>query len=108
MWRKRNSLTADLAVMTVTDYAENWLNIKVPQTVLNALAEGQEMKVYLPGKEDQAITGTIEDISSKAEFATSQSPTMTGGRKIFITYNVKIRLDAPDVRPGMNAYVRFE
>ncbi|NLI93386.1 MAG: HlyD family secretion protein [Peptococcaceae bacterium] len=98
-------VSTGMALMSITDYKNNWVNIKVPQTQLNKLALDQELTVHLPGS-DKQYTGKIESISSKPEFAAARA-TNDRGEKDIISYNVKIRLNVPELRPGMNVYVKF-
>ncbi|ADY57260.1 secretion protein HlyD family protein [Syntrophobotulus glycolicus DSM 8271] len=103
---EKELVSSGFALMSVTDYQENWVNLKVPQNLLGQLAVGNPLEVYLPGEEGKTIKGTIEDISSKPEFATARA-TNDRGEKDIISYNVKIRTDSAELKPGMNVSVKF-
>lgn len=47
-----------------------------------------------------AVTGHIESISRKAEYATIKA-TNERGEKDIVTFDVKVRTNSPDVWPGM-------
>ena len=47
------------------------------------------------------VTGTITDISKKAEFATQRATSERGDASDIVSFNVKIQVNAPELRPGM-------
>lgn len=96
-----------LPLMTVTDYNDNWVNVKVLQSVLNKIKDGQPVALTVQNLPDKKFSGKIVDISRKPEFATSRA-TNDRGEKDIVTYNVKIRVNSSQLRPGMTVNVKFE
>ena len=86
-------------LVAVQDPKDNWVNLKVRETELSKYHLQDE--VTLEGREPGLrLTGKIVDISKKAEFATYRSTNERGENDV-ITFNVKIRVDSEQVRPGM-------
>lgn len=103
---KGELVSTGMPLMTVSDYGENWVNVKVKQSILDQISEGQEAKltaISMPGK---VFTGKIVDISRKPEFATWRA-TNDRGEKDIVSYNVKIRVNSEELRPGMTVSVQF-
>ena len=87
-------------LVAVQDPTDNWVDIKVPETQLARFALGQE--VTLVGRDGETkVTGTITDISKKAEFATQRATSERGDATDIVSFNVKIQIDSPVLRPGM-------
>lgn len=101
---KQELAATGITLVTITDYTDNWVNLKVSQNALREIAVGQELQVYQAGSPEVKIDGKIEDISNKAEFAAARA-TNDRGEKDIITYNVKIRTNSSELRPGMNVCV---
>ncbi|SHE65575.1 HlyD family secretion protein [Desulforamulus putei DSM 12395] len=100
-------VSTGLPLMTVTDYADNWVNVKVKQSVLDKIKEGQQATLIPVSVPDKKYTGKIVDISRKPEFATARA-TNDRGEKDIVTYNVKIKVNSAQLRPGMSVQVKFE
>ena len=47
------------------------------------------------------VTGTITDISKKAEFATQRATSERGDETDIVSFNVKVQVDSEVLRPGM-------
>lgn len=47
------------------------------------------------------MSGTITDISKKAEFATQRATSERGDATDIVSFNVKIQVNDPRLRPGM-------
>lgn len=87
-------------LVAVQDPADNWVDIKVPETELSKYAVGQQVKLIgLDGKTE--VTGTITDISKKAEFATQRATSERGDETDIVSFNVKVQVDSDVLRPGM-------
>ncbi|GAB6159294.1 HlyD family secretion protein [Desulfotomaculum varum] len=99
-------VSTGLPLMTVTDYSDNWVNVKVKQSVLDKIQEGQQAVLTPVSLPDKKYTGKIIDISRKPEFATARA-TNDRGEKDIVTYNVKIRVNTAQLRPGMSVQVKF-
>lgn len=70
------------------------------QQVQARFALGQE--ITLVGRDGETkVTGTITDISKKAEFATQRATSERGDATDIVSFNVKIQIDSPLLRPGM-------
>lgn len=95
-----------LPLMSVTNYLDNWVNVKVSESVLADLKLEQEAAILIPSQEDKELSGKIIDISRKPEFATARS-TNDRGEKDIVSYNVKVQVNSPALNPGMEVSVKF-
>ncbi|SDG55325.1 HlyD family secretion protein [Desulfosporosinus hippei] len=95
-----------LPLMSVTNYLDNWVNVKVSESVLTDLKLEQEAAILISSQEDKKLSGKIIDISRKPEFATTRA-TNDRGEKDIVSYNVKVQVNSPDLRPGMEVSVKF-
>lgn len=87
-------------LVAVQDPSDNWVDIKVPETQLSRFALGDEITLVARDGETK-VTGTITDISKKAEFATQRATSERGDATDIVSFNVKIQIDSPVLRPGM-------
>lgn len=93
-------LSTGTPVAAIQDPDDNWVDFKLPETQLAEYDLNQEVKVEArDGK--TVLTGTIKDISKKAEFATHRATSERGDASDIISYNVKVQLNSDKVRPGM-------
>lgn len=93
-------LSTGTPVAAIQDPNDNWVDFKLPETELSKYDLEQTVKVE--GRDGKTIlTGTIKDISNKAEFTTRRATSERGNASDIISYNVKVQLDAASVRPGM-------
>lgn len=87
-------------LVAVQDPEDNWIDIKVPETKLSKYHVSQE--VTLIGRDNQTkVTGTITDISKKAEFATQRATSERGDETDIVSFNVKVQVNSDVLRPGM-------
>ena len=87
-------------LVAIQDPTDNWVDLKVPETELSKYALDQQ--VTLVGRDGKTqVTGTITDISKKAEFATQRATSERGDDSDIISFNVKIQIDSDQLRPGM-------
>lgn len=93
-------LSQGTPIVAIQDPADNWVDLKVPETELSKYALDQQ--VTLVGRDGKTkVTGTITDISKKAEFATQRATSERGDDSDIISFNVKIQVNAEQLRPGM-------
>lgn len=104
--KEREMVSQGMPLMSVTDYLDNWVNVKVSESMLADLKLEQEATLLITSQADKKLSGKIIDISRKPEFATTRS-TNDRGEKDIVSYNVKIQVDSPDLRPGMAVSVKF-
>jgi len=95
-----------LPLLSVTNYMDNWVNVKVSESVLPTLKLEQEATLLITSQQDKKLSGKIVNISRKPEFATARA-TNDRGEKDIASYNVKIQVNAPELRPGMAVSVKF-
>ncbi len=87
-------------LVAVQDPTDNWVDLKVPETQLADFSVGQD--ITLVGRDGKTkVTGTITDISKKAEFATQRATSERGDASDIVSFNVKIQINDPVLRPGM-------
>ena len=87
-------------LVAVQDPTDNWVDIKVPETELSKYAVGQQVKLI--GRDGKTeVTGTITDISKKAEFATQRATSERGDETDIVSFNVKIQVNSDALWPGM-------
>ena len=93
-------VTTGTPLVAVQDTTDNWINIKIPETQVKNFTVGQEVR--LNGRDDETeVTGTVTDISKKAEFATTKATSERGSDADIISFNLKIQVDSEKLRPGM-------
>lgn len=87
-------------LVAIQDPTDNWVDLKIPETQLAKFHVGQQLDLI--ARDDKTkVTGTITDISQKAEFATTRATSERGDESDIISYNVKIQINSPALRPGM-------
>lgn len=87
-------------LVAIQDPQDNWVDLKVPETQLSQFYVGQD--VNLVARDDETkVEGTVTDISQKAEFATQRATSERGDASDIVSYNVKIQINSPALRPGM-------
>lgn len=92
-------ISQGMPLVAIQDPLDNWVNLKVKETDLSHYSIQQS--VNLQGRDNNLIvSGTIVDISKKAEFATYRATSERGDNDI-ITFNVKIQINSDKIRPGM-------
>lgn len=101
---KGELVSVGMPLMTVSDFNDNWVNVKVSQEIVQDLKIKQKAALALG---QHKYTGEIIEISRKPNFATHRS-TNDRGEKDIITYNVKIKVNDPHLLPGMELSVNFK
>jgi len=96
-----------LPLMSITNYLDNWVNVKVTESMLPTLKLEQDVDLLVSSQKDKKLSGKIVNISRKPEFATTRA-TNDRGEKDIVSYNVKIQVNSPDLRPGMEVSVKFK
>jgi HlyD family secretion protein len=98
-------LAAGSPVLVVTDLAQPWLTVYVPEPDLGKIKLGASAEVVTDGREHR--TGKVTFIASKAEFTPKN--VQTRDERVKLVYRVKIGLDNADglFKPGMPAEARF-
>ncbi len=97
-------VSTGLPIITVTDFTNNWVEMQVNQDIVQSLQIKQKATVLAGGK---SYAGQITRIGSKPSFATRRATTDRGDKDI-VTYQVRISVGNPELRPGMNVQVEFE
>lgn len=89
----------------VTDLANAWLTVYLPEADLGRIRIGQEAEVVTDG--GQSRQGTITFVASLAEFTPKN--VQTKDERVKLVYKVKVGLDNADglFKPGMPAEARF-
>lgn len=87
-------------LVALQDPMDNWVDIKIPETQLGRFQLGDTVEMAARDGVTK-VMGTITDISRKPEFATQRATSERGDDTDIISFNVKIRVNEPAVRPGM-------
>jgi HlyD family secretion protein len=89
----------------VTDLADAWLNVYLPEADLARIRFGQEAEVTTDGGQKRA--GKVSFVASQAEFTPKN--VQTRDERVKLVYKVKIALDNADglFKPGMPAEARL-
>jgi membrane fusion protein YbhG len=97
---------AGTPLAVVTNLAEAWLSVYVPETDLARIRLGQAAEARTD--DGQTRTGRITFIASKAEFTPKN--VQTRDERVKLVFKVKVGLDNADglFKPGMPAEARFE
>lgn len=92
-------VSPSVPIVSIQDSHDNWVDFKVKETELSHFHVGDPV-VLVGRNQDVKISGEIESISRKADYATVKATNERGDADI-ITFNVKVRTNSPDVWPGM-------
>lgn len=87
-------------LVAIQDPTDNWVDFKVPETKLNDFHVGDVLQLQARDGVTR-VQGTITDISQKSEFATQRATSERGNDTDIISFNVKVQVDDPVLRPGM-------
>lgn len=87
-------------LVAIQDPTDNWGDFKVPETKLNDFHVGDVLQLQARDGVTR-VQGTITDISQKSEFATQRATSERGDDTDIISFNVKVQVDDPALRPGM-------
>jgi HlyD family secretion protein len=94
-----------IPLLVVTDLADAWLTVYVPEPDLGRIRLGQEVEVVTDAGHNRK--GRILSIASKAEFTPKN--VQTRDERVKLVYKVKVGLDNGDglFKPGMPAEARI-
>ena len=93
-------------LFSLQDTGDNWVDFKIKETELKNFRIGKE--IFLQGRDENLkISGTVESIRRKAEFAT-QKATSERGEVDIIAFNVKVRTNSAKIYPGMRFKIADE
>lgn len=87
-------------LVAIQDPTDNWVDFKVPETKLNDFHVGDVLQLQARDGVTR-VQGTITDISQKSEFAAQRATSERGDDTDIISFNVKVQVDDPALRPGM-------
>ena len=93
-------------LFSLQDTSDNWVDFKIKETELKNFRIGEE--IFLKGRDENLkISGTVESIRRKADFAT-QKATSERGEVDIIAFNVKVRTNSEKIYPGMRFKIADE
>jgi HlyD family secretion protein len=97
---------AGMSVVTIGDLAHPTLRVYVPLKVVESISIGGSVSVYLDADPDNARAGTIDWISSQAEF--TPRDILTPEERVKQVFAVDIALEpGPGIHPGIPADAVF-
>ena len=97
------------AVVTLTDRADRWVRIYVPENRLGAIDLGRPASITADTYAERVYPGEVSYIASEAEFTPKN--VQTTEERVKLVYAVKVRVTgdpAYDLRPGLAADVRVQ
>src|SRR5262249_30417564 len=99
-------LQAGTPVCEITNLADAWLNVYVPEADLARIRFGQEAEVTTDGGQKRA--GKVSFVASEAEFTPKN--VQTRDERVKLVFKIKIALDNADgmFKPGMPAEARLQ
>ncbi|MGI9951977.1 efflux RND transporter periplasmic adaptor subunit [Moorellaceae bacterium AZ2] len=100
-------IATGMPLFTIQQPEKNWVNVKVKETEVGQIKEGQKVKVTSSNFPGKTFEGRVESIRQKPDYAT-QRATNERGDKDIVAYNVKVRLDNPELKAGMSVTVNFQ
>ena len=77
-------------LVAIQDPRDNWVDLKIPETQLKDFRLNQKLELVARDGVTK-VTGTITDISHKAEFAMQRATSERGSDADIISFNVKIQ-----------------
>ena len=87
-------------LVAIQDPRDNWVDLKIPETQLKDFRLNQKLELVARDGVTK-VTGTVTDISHKAEFATQRATSERGSDSDIISFNVKIQTNDSAIRPGI-------
>ncbi len=96
------------AVVTIGDLTDCWVKIYLPSPQLGLVKLGQKAQVRIDSYPNRVFSGTIKEISEKAEFTPRQSITQQERANLVFAVKVKIDNAAGILKPGMPADVELQ
>lgn len=99
-------ISPDISLFSLQDQKDNWVRFKVRETDLPLYHVGQE--IHMTGRDKKlSITGHIESINQKPDYAVIRATNERGDRDI-TAFDVKVRTNNDQVWPGMRFYMKKE
>ncbi len=94
---------AGATLLTIANLDEVRLTIYVPEDELNRVYLGQDVEIQVDSFPGRVFTGTVSNISQRAEFTPKN--VQTEKERVNMVFAVKVRLPNPDhvLKPGMPA-----
>ncbi|MBP2650444.1 MAG: hypothetical protein H6Q74_1269 [Firmicutes bacterium] len=93
------------AIVTIGDMSDCWVKVYIASTQLGLISIGQSVAVKFDSFPDKIFTGTITEISDKAEYTPRQSITERERTNLVFAVKVKLPNDDGVLKPGMPADV---
>ncbi|MGB9783103.1 MAG: HlyD family secretion protein [Moorellaceae bacterium] len=100
-------IAAGMPLFTLQQPEKNWVSVKVKETQVARIKEGQKVTVTSPDFPGRTFEGRVESIRQKPDYAAQRATNERGDRDL-VAYNVKVRVDNPELRAGMSATVDFQ
>ena len=94
-------------VMSILDYADNWINFSIREDMLEEIRTGGEVEVEIPALDNKSVTCTITKVQAMASYATWRA-TKTLGQYDVKSFDVKAvpQEKIEGLRPGMTAIMK--
>lgn len=100
-------VSTGMPLLTITARDRNWVDVKVPETMLGKISLKKEVTVTSAAFPGKKFKGKVTAINKKADFATYRATNERGDKDI-MAFNVKLSLNNPSLWPGMMVEVNFE
>lgn len=106
--RPGDLVPANRIVMTLLEASQLWVKVYVPETELGHVTVGQKAVVHVDSFSDRSFTGSVEQISSQAEFLPRNVQARSD--REHQVFGVKVRVDNPEavLKSGMTAMVQLQ
>lgn len=93
-------VSTGMPIYNVQSTTDNWIDFKVPETIVSEFKLGQKVKVL--GRDNKTeLEGVITEISKKPDFATQRATSERGNAGDIISFNIKVQINDAKVYPGM-------
>ena len=104
-YQKGEYASVGSAIATIGDLNDCWIKVYVSSDQLGLIKFGQAVDVKIDAYPERVFSGTIKEISQKAEFTPRQS--ITQRERANMVYYVKVKIDNSEgiLKPGMPADV---
>ncbi len=93
-------------LITLIDLADVWVHFDLREDLLKTIKVGDRFNVRVPALDDRSITVEVRLIATKGEYASWRATRATGDFDLR-TFSIRAYpvQPAPDLRPGMSAYL---
>jgi HlyD family secretion protein len=93
-------------LITLIDLADVWIHFDLREDLLKTIKVGDRFNVRVPALDDRSITVEVRLIATKGEYASWRATRATGDFDLR-TFSIRAYpvQPAPDLRPGMSAYL---